>query len=565
MQADLTNANLDNAVLKSVDLKHAILTGATFNNADLSDANLDDATFSRFKLPPRKAPARRNAHLGKAVAKAVGKGLMAEVQGGGDDDDQDTDDDDDDDDDADDSNELAEDEKNSLFSLDEAMFALDRMATAAASGLEQLLRVRTTLCAEFERIKQHVAEWDPPAIDVRTVQGKAQKLEAAVATMMQAKADELFEALEAAMVKALSDTSVGGLSNAAENDVTSDGLVKELGKAVLCSLVEDARQLLADRATPLIGEAAKGISVAAIQQASTDVPGTETEMEALLSAEEGRLPLAADMKDRLCKVLNKLGKILNASLDKHIQRKVKKFGSSLLDKANGGVTQLGVLKTKAVELEKKLKEKLTGSAVAIDALGLQLFFEQVDTSKDGKIELAEFKEFAQNVKLNKADDKKLEEWFAEMVAITKEQADNTAEERRTYGEDGKTAYTKDEFIKVVMMKPGARSWDAPIGEAEALVEWDKAGERVDLAGLEAWFAKNHDGPVGKWIFDRGLAKFLPTGKLGERLCKDRIRRALSGQTAYSETGLYGTVSGQSLLPWNPSHSMDSLSPPHFPA
>ena len=215
--------------------------------------------------------------------------------------------------------------------------------------------------------------------------------------------------------------------------------------------------------------------------------------------------VAKDMKDRLCKVLNKLGKILNASLDKQIQQKVKKFGSSLLDNTNSGVTQLGVLKTKADELEKKLKEKLTGSKAAIDALGLRLFFEQVNTSKDGKIELAEFKEFAQNVKLNKADDKKLEKWFAEMVAITKEHADDTAEERR-----------------------------------------DKAGERVDFAGLEAWFAKNHDGPVGKWIFDRGLAKFLPTGKLGDRLCKDRIRRALSGQTVYSETGLCGTVSDSVL-------------------
>ena len=117
--------------------------------------------------------------------------------------------------------------------------------------------------------------------------------------------------------------------------------------------------------------------------------------------------VAKDMKDRLCKVLNKLGKILNASLDKQIQQKVKKFGSSLLDNTNSGVTQLGVLKTKADELEKKLKEKLTGSKAAIDALGLRLFFEQVNTSKDGKIELAEFKEFAQDVKL--ADSKKLEE------------------------------------------------------------------------------------------------------------------------------------------------------------
>ena len=521
-------------------LRHAILTGATFNNADLSDANLDDATFSRFKLPPRKAPARRNAQLGKAVAKAVGKGLVAEVQGGSDDDDDHGTEDEDDADD-DDSNELAEDEEDRLFSLQNVAHALDRMATAAADGLELLLRARTALCTEFEEIKQLAAEWSPPAVDDKAVRGEAQKLETAAAKMMHAKADELFETLEAVVIKALSDTSVGGLATAApEGDEHSGGPVKELGKAVLWSLVGDARQLLAERATPLISEAAKGISFSvdrrqfeteatpllsgasdSIQAAATDV-AAGTDIEKGLQLLSPAAVVAKDMRDQLLKVLKKLGKILNASLDKQIQRKLKKFGSSLLDKTNSGVKQLGALKRKADELEKKLKEKLTGSAAAIDTLGLQLLFELVDTSKDGKIELAKFKDFAQNAKLEGADDKILEKWFAEMVAITKELANGTAEEQR-----------------------------------------DKAGERVDFAGLEAWLAKNHDGPIGKWVFDRGLAKFLPTGKLGERLCKDRIKRELSGQTAYSETGLCGTVSDQFLLPWNPSHSMDPCPPLTF--
>ena len=292
LQADLTDANLDNAVLTSADLRHAILTGAIFNNADLSDANLDNATFSRCKLPPRKALARRNAQHGKAVAKAVGKGLVAEVQGGGDDGDQDTEDDGNADDE--DSNELAEDEEDSLISLEEAMLALNRMATAAADGLEQLLQVRTALCADFEGIKQLAAEWTPPAMDIKAVQCGAQKLEAAVATMMQAKADELFETLEAAMVKALSDTSVGGMSIAAlEGDEPSGGPVKELGKAVLWSLVGDARQLLAERATPLIGEAAKGISFSVDrQQFETEAKSVPTERTPLLSGAStaSRLP-----------------------------------------------------------------------------------------------------------------------------------------------------------------------------------------------------------------------------------------------------------------------------------
>ena len=112
--------------------------------------------------------------------------------------------------------------------------------------------------------------------------------------MMHAKADELFETLEAVVVKALSDTSVGGLATAApEGDEHSGGPVKELGKAVLWSLVGDARQLLAERATPLIGEAAKGISFSVDrQQFETEAKSVPTERTPLLSGAStaSRLP-----------------------------------------------------------------------------------------------------------------------------------------------------------------------------------------------------------------------------------------------------------------------------------
>jgi uncharacterized protein YjbI with pentapeptide repeats len=81
-ECDLTDSKLTGAVLKSVDLKGATLTGAIFDEADLSGALMINAIFNVYAAPAKKAAAGQGAQLGRAVAKAVGKGLWAEFRGG---------------------------------------------------------------------------------------------------------------------------------------------------------------------------------------------------------------------------------------------------------------------------------------------------------------------------------------------------------------------------------------------------------------------------------------------------------------------------------------------------
>jgi hypothetical protein len=58
------------------------LTGTCFDEAVLSGALMANATFTGYTAPARKAAAGQGSQLGRAVAKAVGKGVGAEFRGG---------------------------------------------------------------------------------------------------------------------------------------------------------------------------------------------------------------------------------------------------------------------------------------------------------------------------------------------------------------------------------------------------------------------------------------------------------------------------------------------------
>jgi uncharacterized protein YjbI with pentapeptide repeats len=178
---DLTDSKRPGAVLKSVDLKGTILTGAIFDEADLSGALMVNATFNSYTTPAKKAAAGQGAQLGRAVAKAVGKGLWAEFRGG---------DSEDEGGGSQEEEDIVE-EGQSMIDGDDLAYALDqvrqllgissyrrfkRFATfsgslstvstpegplvnqacqvvaTAAAGLEQLVRVRVALLQEFDKV-----------------------------------------------------------------------------------------------------------------------------------------------------------------------------------------------------------------------------------------------------------------------------------------------------------------------------------------------------------------------------------------------------------------------------
>jgi hypothetical protein len=147
-QVDLTGAKLSGTVLKLVDLRGAKLAGARFDATDFSGALLNSATFDGYAAPPKKAARQLGAQLGRAVAGAVGRGLLAELRGG----DSDEGTDDDDADGAANAEPYGGDA--TWLSPDEMMHVLDRAATAAASGLGQLLRARVVLSQQFNELVQ---------------------------------------------------------------------------------------------------------------------------------------------------------------------------------------------------------------------------------------------------------------------------------------------------------------------------------------------------------------------------------------------------------------------------
>ena len=118
------------------------MTGTIFDEADLSGALMVNATFNSYTAPVRKAAAGQGAQLGRAVAKAVGKGLMSEIRGG----------DSEDDDGGAEEDDGAADEEESIFSHEDIAYALDKVASTAVAGLEQLLRVRAVVFEEFQKI-----------------------------------------------------------------------------------------------------------------------------------------------------------------------------------------------------------------------------------------------------------------------------------------------------------------------------------------------------------------------------------------------------------------------------
>ena len=118
------------------------MTGTIFDEADLSGALMVNATFNSYTAPARKAAAGQGAQLGRALAKAVGKGLCTECRGG----------DSEDEDGGAEEDDGAADEEESIFSPEDTAYALDKVASTAVAGLEQLLRVRAVVFEEFQKI-----------------------------------------------------------------------------------------------------------------------------------------------------------------------------------------------------------------------------------------------------------------------------------------------------------------------------------------------------------------------------------------------------------------------------
>jgi uncharacterized protein YjbI with pentapeptide repeats len=80
-QTDFTGADCTMAQFKYVDLSYATLTGAIFDAVDLSGALMFGATFDIYTVPAKKVVVAQGGQLGGSVAKAVGKGLWAEMYG----------------------------------------------------------------------------------------------------------------------------------------------------------------------------------------------------------------------------------------------------------------------------------------------------------------------------------------------------------------------------------------------------------------------------------------------------------------------------------------------------
>eukprot|EP01052_Picozoa_sp_SAG31_P035761 SAG31_NODE_4359_length_3313_cov_2.107032_1_plen_406_part_00 len=226
-------------------------------------------------------------------------------------------------------------------------------------------------------------------------------MKAACAKALQQKVDVLLEELKVAVTEALPDVlreqSASTSSPSDPDDVSIGGLATDLGKAALWGLIEDVHQLLRDHAAAVIEKAATAIAAEIDRQLFLEkepIANAEPEAEALLAAEEGRRTPQATMINRLEWVMDKLGKLLDGNIDKKIQTKFRKFGSSLLGEANGSVRHLGVLKAKAAGLEAKIKEKLsdsniidTGKLAALvskGVLGDQLCKDRIKQSLSGK-------------------------------------------------------------------------------------------------------------------------------------------------------------------------------------
>ena len=118
------------------------MTGTIFDEADLSGALMVNATFNSYTAPARKATVGQGAQLGRALAKAVGKGLVSEMQGG----------DSEDEDGGAEKDDGAAGEDESIVSAEDIAYALDKVASTAVAGLEQLQRVRAVVFEEFQKI-----------------------------------------------------------------------------------------------------------------------------------------------------------------------------------------------------------------------------------------------------------------------------------------------------------------------------------------------------------------------------------------------------------------------------
>ena len=127
------------------------MTGAIFDEADLSGALMANAMFNGYTAPAKKAAVGQGAQLGRAVAKAVGKGLWAELEGG-DSEDQDAVEEEEDEDEGGDAGDA-----DSLLNADALAHALDQVGESA--GLWHCQRVdhipRKSLTAGTQKSVYH--------------------------------------------------------------------------------------------------------------------------------------------------------------------------------------------------------------------------------------------------------------------------------------------------------------------------------------------------------------------------------------------------------------------------
>jgi hypothetical protein len=216
--------------------------------------------------------------------------------------------------------------------------------------------------------------WAPSALSPKALRNGGIGLRTTAAVALQAQVDSLLSGLETAVVGALAEA----VGKPAADIESGFGLAEDLGKALLLGLVEDARRLLSKQAEKLIGEAAKGVALAAQRR---------------LGATETTAIRSKDIKGRLLQVMQALCQVLDANLDKKIGGRLRKLGSSLLDQHHDGVTQLGKLREKATEMEKKIEKKLAGSETAGDGdiakylpaggLGVQLCKDRIKRALSG--------------------------------------------------------------------------------------------------------------------------------------------------------------------------------------
>jgi hypothetical protein len=238
--------------------------------------------------------------------------------------------------------------------------------------------------------------WTPPALPTKALRGGIKSLQLAAAAAMQAQVNTLLVGLEVGVVATLE-----GEAGKQPVDIESGvALAEELEKALLLGLVGDARLLVFKQGEQLITEAAKGVAFAAERRAGLAMKTKATELTPLMAsagmqadanpAEElepadadeasaakqwpgakepaanagNREVVTQDVKTRFLQVLQALRNLLDGSLDNKIGGRLHQLGSSLLDQHHEGVTQLGELREKGAELEKKIKEKLGGSEAA---------------------------------------------------------------------------------------------------------------------------------------------------------------------------------------------------------